>query len=253
MARHLKQLTAPIAGYLKQRFSFINKSKGNHRGNALSPILEIAFLQGEALLRQRFFNFLQQHNINNPETQLHFWEQFYQGAEVFEQFCQASELIKAFKGQTSEGYQQQHKPEQLRYTAYCCLIWDLHINKESSLLSNTTDRLFAHYIASTYPAEAAKQTVDELKREIRKHLAEQWQMRPEIKESFKVGADQVEFTLIAKISSYHPRTLITLEGKRLKPTRLNACKVLLQQLQQSNVIACPLPRATKKSQTIQPL
>ena len=251
MARHLNQLTSPISSYLKNRFSFTTKSKG--RGHTLSPVLELAFLKGEAHLRQRFFKFLEQRHFDNPETQLHFWNLFQQGAEVFNQFCHTSGLTQAFKGQTTEEYQQHYSPEQLQYTAYCCLLWDLQINKNSALLHMATDRLFAHYIASNFPKEAAKHSVEQLKREIRKHLAKQWQLRPEIRESFKTEDDKVEFTLIARIPGYHPKSLITIEGVRLKTTRLNACKQLLQQLQQSFTIELPKARVEKASELMQPL
>lgn len=248
MAKHLKQLTSPISAYLKQRFSYAVRRKGQQRGHKLSPALEIAFLQGESLLRQRFFNYLEQHHFDDPNNQLQLWQQFHQGGEVFTLFCQSSGLVTAFTSQISEEYQQQYTAEQLQYTAYCCLLWDLKVNQETSALHNATERLFAHFMASIFPTEAAKITPEQLKREIRKCLAEQWQLRPEIKESYKVEDDHVEFSLLAHISGYHPKALIKLEGKRLKPTRLNACKELLQQLQQSKNIEPPTSREIKKSQ-----
>jgi len=57
-------------------------------------------------------------------------------------------------------------------------------------------------------------------------------MRPDIRESFKECDDEISFSLIARISGYAPCLLITLKGKRLKPTRMKACQTVLQQLEQ---------------------
>ncbi len=248
MAKHLKQQTTPIFGYLQQRFALNKQGKSPQKGHQLSPALQIAYLQGEALLRQRFFNFLSQRHINDPKTQLHFWEQFLNGAEVFALFCQTSGLIKAFKSQISEEYIQHHTPDQLQYRGYCCLLWELQENKESSLLHNATERLFAHYISAIFPKGSSKQDPERLKREIRKHLAEQWQVRPEIKESYTSEDESIQYSLIAKISGYHPKTLITINGKRLKPTRLEACKQILDKLQRQTPIKLPASRTPNKSQ-----
>ena len=74
-----------------------------------------------------------------------------------------------------------------------------------------------------------------LKREIRKHLAQQWNIRPEIRESFNSNDDEVSFSLVAKISDHAPCELITLKGKRLKPTRIKAYQEVLQKLEQGTL------------------
>ncbi len=253
MARHLKQITDPVSGYLKKRFSLSSTAKRGGDKKELPPLLEIAFLQGEAVLRQKFFRFLINRKIEDAKSQLHFWNSFQQGADVFTQFCQASGLNDAFKQQISTDYIQMHSNEKLQYTGYCCLLWDLQQNKQSALLSSVTDQLFSHYIASIFPTQSTQKTHKELTQEIIKQLALRWQIRPEIKESYKIENDEVIFTLVAKMQGYHPVDLITLQGKRLKPTRLAANKRLLQQLEKPLSIEQPKPRIAKKSQPIKPL
>ena len=253
MARHLKQITAPLSGYLQKRFSFRTQGKSSADQKQLAPELELSYLLGESLLRQRFFAFLHQRKIDDPKSQLHFWNLFLQGNDVFTSFCQSSGLTEAFKQQISTGYQQQNSIEKLHYTAYCCLLWDLHQHNESSLLTKVTDQLYSHYIATSFPAEAASKTPQQLNREIVKRLFQQWQLRPEIKESYKTEDDVVSFTLLAKTAGYHTVEVITLQGKRLKPTRLAAARRLLEQLEKATVIEPPKARVANKSQPMKPL
>ena len=252
MARHLTQITNPCAEYLCNRFTFKSQGRRQSHDHELHPALELARIQGESLLIQRFFKFLSIRRIEDAQTQLYFWRQFYEGAEVFNQFCINSHLLQTFKSQTDLAFQNQFSQQQIQYIAYCCLIWDLHINKNKSLLYSVTDKLFTHYLASIYPSLPTQKNNEQVKREICKQLALKWHLRPELKESFKIDKESVEFTLIAKVAGCHPVSLITITGNRLKTTRAKAYQALLIKAE-SGVFDRPKQRIAKKSEPMRPL
>ncbi len=251
MARHLKQITDPLAAYLNERFPIRAPSAGP--GARLAPALEVAHLQGEALLRQRFFAYLQQRHLEDPQNQLDLWQGFCGGAQVLRLCCDNSGLTRIFLRQAPEGYLRANSEDAVRLDAYCALLHDLRQRDQTQLLARLTDQLFSHYIAGIYPAEAAAPGEQELKRAIRGHLARQWNLRPEIRESYRTEENGVVFTLIAKTAGFHPLELITLQGNRLKPTRLAACRQLHEQLEGGLRIEAPRVRTPKKQQPIRPL
>ena len=248
MAKHLSHIIRPLTGYLADRFK-LHTSASDNKGDRLQPALEVARLRGEALLRERFFAFLETRNIEDPVSQLFFWDQLQANPEILVQFSTASGLADAFKRQAPENWIRQVEPKQFHFTAYCCLLWDLVQHREKQLLFLVTAQLFAHFASSLFPAQSIQNDPNLLKREIVKMLAHSWHIRPEIGESFTTESDLVKFRLIAKVKGYHPTTLIEIEGKRLKPTRLNACQCLLEQLRDENrQISAPLPRTPKSNQ-----
>ncbi|WP_177417988.1 hypothetical protein [endosymbiont of Lamellibrachia barhami] len=252
MAKQLRQIISPLSAYITTRFQRAFRWSGT-KDHELPPFLQIAFLRGEALLRERFFSYLESRHMDDAETQLFFWRQLRENPELLTAVSQQSGLHDALKRQADAGWLAQTEIETQHYTAYCCLLWDLKIQREQQLLATATDRLFAHFSSSLFPTERKQSDPEQIKREIRKILAQQWNMRPEIKESFQTSDDVVTFTLLAKLPGHHPLELTVLQGKRLKPTRLKACQGLLRDLEAGRYKPeMPEKRTTKKSSVPEP-
>jgi len=230
MARHIRQITEPIAAYVAARFVHSLRGNKNANQNQLPPHLEWAKVRGEALLVNRFFSHFERHHVDDIDSQLFFWNQLRQNTEVLPVVSEMSGLIAVFKKQVGQLYLEQTAESDQHYIAYCCLLWDIHQKKDNSLLDISTFMLFKHFSATIFPAKAKRDDVKKLTREIQKILAQQWNIRPEIKESFVTGEDAVSFSLIARMGGYSPCELITLKGKRLKPTRLKAYQNVIKQL-----------------------
>ncbi len=206
------------------------------------------------MLRTRFFAFLRAKRMAQPETQLFFWRQFRTNHDLLPDLSGKTGLYDAFKRQVPKNYLKRTEEEEIHFTAYCCLLWDIQQRKENQLLTIATDKLFAHYAATLFPVEQRQTDPALLKRSIRKQLAAQWNIRPEIKESFQTGKEEVTFSLLAKIPGHHPYELITLQGKRLKPTRLKAHQNLLRYLEEGTYKPeQPSKRTPKKSVSTKPL
>jgi len=239
MAKHIKLITSPITAYLSQRFGHALRGNKGVNENALPPHLEWARLRGEALLVKRFFSYFEQRHIEDVKSQLFFWEQFKSNPDALPLLSNNTGLINAFKAQVGTAYLESNSEQEQHFTAYCCLLWDIHQQKNLPLLDTATVTFFGHFAATIFPTETRRDDVNRLKREIRKQLAQQWNIRPDIRESFKESEDGVSFSLIARIGGYAPCLLITLNGKRLKPTRIKACQMALQQLEQGTMALEP--------------
>ena len=248
MARHIQLISNPVASYLSQRFG--RTLRGKKSGNSettLPPHLQWAYLRGEALLIKRFFTYFEQRNIEDVDSQLFFWQQFKCNPNALPLLSIRTGLIVAFSKQVSRAYLERIPEEEQHYTAYCCLLWDIHQQDNKALLNTATYTFFSYFSATIFPSKASKSDPNKLKREIRKHLAQQWNLRPDIRESFRESEDGVSFSLIARIGGYAPVTLITLNGKRLKPTRMKACQTVLQQLEQGLMeLDTPKQRVAKR-------
>jgi len=166
---------------------------------------------------------------------LFFWEQFKSNPDVLPLLSNKTGLFAAFKAQVADEYLAKTSEQDLHFIAYCCLLWDIHQQKDQTLLNTATDIFFGHFAATIFPPESRRDDLSKLKREIRKHLAQRWNIRPEIRESFKTNDDGVTFSLIARINGYAPCPLLTLQGKRLKPTRIKAYQDVLEGLQQDSL------------------
>jgi len=235
MAKHIQQITSPITAYLRQRFG--HALRGNKGANefSLPPHLEWARLRGEALLIKRFFNYFEQRHIEDVNSQLFFWQQFKSNPDALPLLSNKTGLIIAFKAQVSQAYLEKTTEQEQHFIAYCCLLWDIHQQKNQALLATTTDIFFGHFAATIFPAESRRDNINKLKCDIRKHLAQRWNIRPEIKESFSSDEDGVSFSLIARISGYAPCPLLTISGKRLKPTRIKAYQTVWKGLEQGTL------------------
>jgi hypothetical protein len=254
MARQLRQVTTVLARYITNRFEQAFRWPAGASRIELPPIIELAFLRGEALLRTRFFSHFERLHFDDPNTLLHLWKQLRNNPEGLSLVVTQSGLLEAFKRQAGAAYIGKGTHESNCYTAYCCLLWDIQQQKDLHLLEMATGRLFSHFAATLFPSQGRRDDPKQLKLEIRKQLALRWHIRPEIRESFKTTDDRVEFTLLAKMSGYHPYRLLTVTGKRLKPTRLKACHLLLDNLESGVLqLESPTPRTSKKDQPLTPV
>ena len=137
------------------------------------------------------------------------------------------------------------------YNAYCIILWDAVANN-NKLKINLTSGLVNHYLPTLYPNKAKEKTPEQLKKDIAKCLAQQWHLKPEIKESFTTAEEGVTFSLTAKVKGYSTTTLITLQGKRLNITRTKAYKACLAHLNHAPK-ALPQALSAKKKDKSAPL
>jgi len=246
MAKHIKQITVPISNYLSQRFGHTLRGNKSADEGQLPPHLEWAKVRGEALLIDRFFSHFERHHIDDIHSQLFFWKQFRNNPNALPLIAVKTGLTIAFQKQVGQTYLDKTAEHEQHYNAYCCLLWDIYQNKNHSLLDISTYALFNHFAATIFPATAVRDDINKLKREIQKALAQQWNIRPEIKESFTTENEEVTFSLIARMGGYPPIKLLTQIGKRLKPTRLKAYQTALNQLENGALnIELPKPTFTK--------
>ena len=246
MAKHIRHISAPIEAYLSQRSTHAFRGKKDHDDKTLPPHLEWMRLRGEAFLVKRFFRYLEQHHIKDVNSQLFFWEQFKSNPEALPLLSSRTGLIAMFQTQVGKPYLEQIPEHEQHFIAYCCLLWDIHQQKNHTLLNTVTDVFFGSFAATIFPPESRSHDANKLKQEISKQLAQRWNIRPDIRESFSETDEGISFSLIARINSHAPHTLITLNGKRLKPTRLKACRTVLQQLEQGS-LALKRPKPTQKN------
>lgn len=254
MARQLRQITSALSSYLHSRFerAFHWPEKANE--GELPPYLELAFLRGEALLRQRFFDYFERRHFQDAVSQLTFWRQFGGNPEGLRRMIAQSGLLEVFQKQAGEGYLSRTSQEEQCHVAYCCLLWDIHQQGDKQLLELATNRLFGHFAATLFPAEIRRDDPIQIKRDIRKQLALRWHIRPEIRESFKTTDSSVTLSLLAIMPGYHPYRLLTMEGKRLKPTRLMLYRKVLEYLEAGTLhLDPPKPRAARKDQPARPI
>jgi len=224
----------PIANYLQQRFSHALRGRKSTDESTLPPHLEWSKIRGEALFITRFFQYFEQKNMSDISSHLFFLDHFKKNPDVLAQLSMNTGLMGIFRSQVGSSYLDKTPEYEQHYTAYCCLLWDIHQQKNHILLDTTTTKLFGHFATSIFPSRSQRTDINKLKQEIRKKLAQAWNERPEIKESFHEHAKGITFSLIARLSNQPNRALITIEGKRLKPTRLKAYQTVIEKLEKTN-------------------
>ena len=245
MARKLKLVTTHISQYLAKRFpkgsGASHKIPPHANRESLPAPLYIAFLQGEALLRLKFFAYLQERSISDPNSLVLLWQQLITDKKYIQQIVEASGLLNYFIfGQGLAPDTSQYKEQ--CFTAYCILIFDASEAGNNNLVIGLTKGLVVHFMPALYPEQPKVTDSKLLKNQIAKQLALKWGLRPEIKESFITNEGRVSFSLVCKLRRRPPVTLITLEGNRLKPTRLKAYQALLEDLG-NNTLKIELPPA----------
>ncbi len=254
MPRHLSHITNPINSYLASRFAVPVKNKiGFSNGKySIHPVLNTAFLQGEALLRLQFFAALKDKHIEDPENQNKYWQLLVEDKRHIQQVAEHSSISKYFVMSSTEKDQESGYAE-LCYAAFCIVLWDMHEHDNSPLANRTVKGFVSHFLPQLFPKQPSLKDPETIKKEIARQLYLLWGERPEIKESFITTDDKVEFTLLAKLKKHSPVTLLCMQGKRLKPTRLKSCARVLELLEMGALkIENPAEIPPNKNQKPQP-
>ena len=260
MARRLKQLTHKIHTYVTAKFPqqarFKQPIHCSTNGIVLNPALQVAFLQGEAILRLRFFQYLDEKHITNPVDQCNTWNLLVEDKRFIQQVVEKSELVSFFKFNiaTNSLAQLEGKSYQtLCFTTFCILLWDIQQN-DVELVEQLINGLVIHFLPTLYPKQVQLDKLSLLQSELLKLMTKAWHQRPEIKESFHVSEDKVIFSLTGKIPKCSTVTLIKLEGKRLKTTRLAAYQQLILRLEkEEGSVPVPSVNVPKKQDKMRPL
>ncbi len=230
MAKHLHFASKPLQLFIQTQLSTdsIRKQTIEFKYGEwnIDPISQIARIQGKAFFNQVFFEVLDNKSFKDPESQWIIYERLVVDRQYIIDMCEHSELLNAFKFDKKIKTNTSDYSE-VSFTAFCIILWDMHCKKETKQAKQIIRSFIEHYITQLFPNNKNHQpTQDELIKNISKALYQEWHIKPEIRESFKTKDDSVTFSLIAKITGFHPVTLITLEGERLKPTRKKAYKTL---------------------------
>ena len=258
MAKHLHFITKPIEQFINSQLIVNKISRQTIKYSSgqwvLDPITHIAHIKGEALFNQVFFNVVEKKGFKDPESQWKIYEKLVMDRQYIIEICKHSNLLDAFKIDKEIKFESSEYGE-INFTSLCIILWDMHCKNEAKLCKQIIQSFFEHYIPQIFPNSIKKQlTQEELIKDISKNLYQKWNIKPDIKESFKITEDVVTFSLIAKTTEFHPVTLLTLEGKRLKPIRKKCYKTLHNMLK-NNIATIPNlnPKVAKKSAKIKPL
>lgn len=248
LARHLSHIINPLKQYLSTRFVKqwkVDKATNLMEISQLPAPLHIAQLRGDAILKNTFFDALEQKQIIDPQSQQYAWQQLIISGRCLQEIMEGSGATAFFHLDTHNAYAKQC------YHAYCIVLWDAAVNNDA-LKEKLTTGLVNHYLPTLYPSKAKEKTPEQLRKEVAKVLTMQWGIKPDIKESFTTSEDEVTFSLIAKLKGYSSTTLLTLTGKRLNITRIKTYKACLKQLQ-SETIAMPNQLTARKQTGPKPL
>lgn len=204
--------------------------------------LYIGFLQGEALLRLTFFSTLIEKSFSDPDNQNLYWQKLIEERNVIQQVVEHSQIHYFFNLRDS-GTNDDESYKQLCFAAFCIVLWDMSVTGNEKLANRTINSLITHFVPQLFPKKPVYNS-ETAKKEIAKLLSTIWARRPELKESFNTTADEVTYSLIAKLPDHAPVTLLTLTGKRLKPTRQKTCAKILSLLEMG-ALKLPEPQANK--------
>ena len=254
MPRHLNHLSNPINSFLASRFSTPVKHRIAYRNGNLEmpPPLNISFIQGEAFLQLHFFETLREKQITNPENQNLYWQHLLEEKKYIRQLVEHSSIKDYFRLDENSSAEQEYK--KLCYAAFCIVLWDMQVNDNRALAVRTVKGYINHFLPQLFPKQNKSKDADTVKKDIAALLYKKWGVRPQITESFQTNDDSVTYTLIARIDKHSPVTLLSMQGKRLKPTRLKTCIKALELLEmQSLIVETPQAVLPNKKQKVVPI
>lgn len=253
MARKIFWISTKLSRYLNAHYKnnpvFNGVIQAKQSGIILPKVMHIAFLRGEGLFRERFFKRLEDKNISDLHSQHAIYTSLVEDKQFFRQLAEHADLITFFKIKFPDKYD----VGTLSYMLYCVLLFDMENRNELHLIDEISFGFVDHFLPNLYPKTSVNTDVSSLKQELVRLIKQQWHVDLSVKESFRTD-DEVEFSLYVHAKGYHPKLLINQVGKRLKPTRLNVYKKIIEQLK-SPYYALEKPEsvAIKKSSKIKSL
>lgn len=229
MAKKLSHITLKLITYLQANYShkkiYPATIQVSENSVSLPEPMQIAFVLGEAWFRISFFNFLQSKHIQDPQSQFHVYEALILNKKYFVEVVQHSELLKYFNFENVES-----NYSDFCYQAYCICLADVKNRGEQQLFDLMTKGFVSHFYPMLYQQKQLNSDPAVLKKILVQLVKAQWELPVEIKESFLASSDTVNFSLKALAKGHEPIELIQLQGKRLKPTRINAYQEIIKRL-----------------------
>ncbi len=224
--RYLKSTLIPVARYLATK-NVRQKLRLKNKEGQLLPPLQVAFLKGEGILRIQFFTLLEKHYFTDYQRQLELWEKMVINRGYILDFLQRIKIDQYIE----EGHQQL---EDGAFKLYCILLDTLQQSQETTLLKIATTDLFNHHIRSIYPSKSVtqKKNPQNLRHSTLIRLRKYWGASAQLKESFQVQPDRVEFQLRIKLKGYSWHVLIEVNSSRLKLAKIQAYEQLLEGLKE---------------------
>jgi len=229
MARKLSQISTKLSAYLNSHYKsnpvFHGMIQAKQSGVTLPKVMQIAFLRGEALFRERFFKRLEDKSISDLHSQHVSYLALVENKAFFQQLIEHADITPSFKLQVTGEYD----AGVLSYMLYCVLLFDMKNRNEFKLVDELCFGFVDHFLPGLYPKASRNDDILTLKKELVQLIKQRWHVDVSVKESFKT-TDNVDFSLFIHGNGYHPKLLIQQVGKRLKPTRLNVYQTIIQQL-----------------------
>ena len=224
--RYLSRTLLPLKHYLGGQ-DIRRKLRLKDKNGQLLPPLHIAWLRGEAILRLRFFEMLEQQRFSDYAWQLELWEKLVLNRGYIIDLLQRIQIGERIEG----GHEQ---IEDGAFKLYCILLDTLHRENEQELLNIATTELFRHHIKSLYPkkAAAARSNPQQLRHSATIKIRKYWGASAQLKESFTTQPDSAHVQLRLKLKGYAWYVLLEVSDKRLKRAKTQAYQQLLDGLKE---------------------
>jgi len=232
MARKLTFITSRISHYMNSNYGnrkMLKQVISCQNGEIKIPeIAQMAYIQGESELNIRFVKYLINKNISNPVSQNNLYQKMIKDHKYIKQCIEQSDVLKYFTIKYSQTNTKQDY-QQCCYICYCILI-ATSINKDDYLHDVLTLDFYKHFLPMLYTASKNTNDIKYLSKSISLSLGKQWNYKVQIKESYKVEKDSVNFKLLAIVEKHKPYELIEIIGKRLKESRTKAYTSLITRI-----------------------
>ncbi len=183
---------------------------------------------GKAEFDNSFYHYIINKNFIHPESQSRLYRLLIKNKSHIIEIMEKANALKYF----TIKHENQQDYDQCCFACYCIII-GISKNQNDPLSESLTYGYFKHFLPTLFPKTDNSKDLKYLSQQITHNLKKRWNKTTTLKESYQVQTDNVTFTLIAKVQDYQDTQLITLQGKRLNPTRLKAHQEVLQQLNNS--------------------
>jgi hypothetical protein len=234
MARKITFITSPLQCYITTHHSkrkIFNQEIIIDDKVVLPTILYTAYKQGEAIFTNNFFTALTQKHIGDIQSQDTLYHRLVVDNTEF--FTNILKLVK-LKDIFNIKYVESNNNTSINYMLYIILLFDIKNRGDENLVKLMTFGFVNHFLPTISTGQITQNKTDKLKTELRTLLRKTYHIKIEVKESFNIENNQVNFKLFAKSKEYQPLQLIKLNGKRLKPTRINAYQQIIDNLLNPN-------------------